>query len=87
MSIFITNLAFAGAEDVIHGSKMDTLAASCLAGVTGTIWLRWFGTPTGTGTDAVTMDYETDAQSSLKPLCSRAGKVLRFCLPAWLAAA
>ncbi len=41
MSIFITNLAFAGNADAINASKMAILAASLTAGIIGFVWLRW----------------------------------------------
>jgi len=40
MSIFITNLAFAGQADVVTASKIAILAASLAAGVMGFGWLR-----------------------------------------------
>jgi len=40
MSIFITNLAFAGSAEVINASKMAILPASFSAGLLGFIWLR-----------------------------------------------
>ena len=40
MSIFITNLAFAGDAVAINGSKMAILAASFAAGVVGFLWLQ-----------------------------------------------
>jgi Na+:H+ antiporter, NhaA family len=43
MSIFITNLAFAGQLEHINASKMAILCASLLAGVLGLVWLRWCG--------------------------------------------
>jgi NhaA family Na+:H+ antiporter len=39
MSIFITNLAFAGQPEVINASKMAILVASMTAGVLGMLWL------------------------------------------------
>jgi NhaA family Na+:H+ antiporter len=39
MSIFITNLAFAGHADVVNGSKLAVLTASLIAGVAGYAWL------------------------------------------------
>ena len=42
MSIFITNLAFAGNADFINASKMAILLASLSAGVLGFLWLRFF---------------------------------------------
>lgn len=43
MSIFITNLAFAGQLDVINASKMAILASSVLAGGCGFLWLTFMG--------------------------------------------
>lgn len=40
MSIFITNLAFAGDVAVINASKLSVLAASLTAGVLGWVWLK-----------------------------------------------
>jgi Na+:H+ antiporter, NhaA family len=40
MSIFITNLAFAGSPETINASKMAILSASLLAGAAGFMWLR-----------------------------------------------
>jgi NhaA family Na+:H+ antiporter len=42
MSIFITNLAFAGDENV-NASKMAILLASLTAGITGFLWLKFLG--------------------------------------------
>lgn len=42
MSIFITNLAFAGNEDLINSSKIAILVASLIAGTFGFLWLRYF---------------------------------------------
>jgi NhaA family Na+:H+ antiporter len=39
MSIFITNLAFAGQPEIINASKMAILIASASAGVLGMLWL------------------------------------------------
>jgi Na+:H+ antiporter, NhaA family len=44
MSIFIANLAFAGAPEAINGSKLAILCASCVAGLWGFVWIRVFGT-------------------------------------------
>lgn len=41
MSIFITNLAFAGDAATINASKMAILLASLTAGTVGFLWLRW----------------------------------------------
>jgi Na+:H+ antiporter, NhaA family len=48
MSIFITNLAFAGNAEAINGSKTAILIASLMAGVIGFLWLQGFGKPTAT---------------------------------------
>lgn len=45
MSIFITNLAFAGDVAAINASKMAILLASITAGVIGFIWLKLLGGP------------------------------------------
>ncbi len=45
MSIFITNLAFAGNLPAINASKMAILLASLAAGALGYIWLRVFCKP------------------------------------------
>lgn len=42
MSIFITNLAFAGQADFINASKMAILMASLAAGIAGMLWLSLF---------------------------------------------
>jgi Na+:H+ antiporter, NhaA family len=47
MSIFISNLAFAGAAPAIDASKIAVLLASSLAGVAGFFWLR--AVPLSTG--------------------------------------
>jgi NhaA family Na+:H+ antiporter len=60
MSIFITNLAFAGNLKEINGSKMAILLASLTAGTFGFIWLKVLGKPTLDDTDADTMDFEED---------------------------
>ncbi len=41
MSIFITNLAFAGDPAAINSSKMAIFLASLLAGTVGFLWLKW----------------------------------------------
>ena len=43
MSIFITNLAFAGNPEIINASKMAILLASLAAGILGFLWLRLLG--------------------------------------------
>jgi NhaA family Na+:H+ antiporter len=42
MSIFITNLAFAGQAEIVNASKMAILLASLFAGAAGLIWLVLF---------------------------------------------
>lgn len=49
MSIFITNLAFAGNADIISASKMAILLASLTAGVIGFLWLKLLSKPEVTG--------------------------------------
>jgi len=41
MSIFITNLAFAGDPAAINASKMAIFLASLVAGTAGFLWLKW----------------------------------------------
>jgi Na+:H+ antiporter, NhaA family len=60
MSIFITNLAFAGNMTEINGSKMSILLASLTAGVVGFVWLKLFGQPTPGDHDSDTMDFYID---------------------------
>ena len=43
MSIFITNLAFAGDSEVINASKIAILLASLTAGTLGFLWFKLFG--------------------------------------------
>ncbi|MBY4899177.1 Na+/H+ antiporter NhaA [Cupriavidus sp. AU9028] len=61
MSIFITNLAFAGEPGVINASKMAILLASLTAGVLGYVWLKLFGQPVASDTDMDTMDFQAPA--------------------------
>lgn len=58
MSIFITNLAFAGDAAVINASKMAILLASVTAGAIGFMWLKLLGRPNTVDTDPDTMDFE-----------------------------
>jgi NhaA family Na+:H+ antiporter len=58
MSIFITNLAFAGNAGVINASKMAILLASFTAGTIGFIWLRLFGQPEDSDEDLDTLDFD-----------------------------
>jgi NhaA family Na+:H+ antiporter len=57
MSIFITNLAFAGESDVINNSKMAILLASLTAGTIGFLWLKLLGKPEKGDVDMDTMDF------------------------------
>ncbi len=57
MSIFITNLAFAGNAMEITGSKMAILLASLTAGTIGFIWLKLFGKPEESDADMDSMDF------------------------------
>jgi NhaA family Na+:H+ antiporter len=57
MSIFITNLAFAGNAEEINTSKTAILAASLTAGVAGFIWLKLFGAPVRGDDDMDAMDF------------------------------
>jgi NhaA family Na+:H+ antiporter len=59
MSIFITNLAFAGEVATINASKMAILLASLTAGILGFVWLKVLGKPQATDTDPDTMDFES----------------------------
>jgi NhaA family Na+:H+ antiporter len=43
MSIFITNLAFAGEQETVNTSKLAILTASLVAGFAGYAWLRFIG--------------------------------------------
>jgi NhaA family Na+:H+ antiporter len=46
MSIFITNLAFGAAPELVNASKMAVLAGSLLAGLLGFLWLRFIAPST-----------------------------------------
>ncbi|MFM9905750.1 MAG: Na+/H+ antiporter NhaA [Pyrinomonadaceae bacterium] len=59
MSIFITNLAFTGNNEVINAAKMAILLASFTAGAIGFVWLTIFGRPTELDDDPDTTDYES----------------------------
>ena len=60
MSIFITNLAFAGNGETINSSKMAILLASLIAGMFGFVWLKLFGQPEETDDDLDAMEFEED---------------------------
>jgi NhaA family Na+:H+ antiporter len=57
MSIFITNLAFAGEAGVINASKMAILLASLAAGTAGFLWLKLLGGPLAGDDDLDAMDF------------------------------
>lgn len=58
MSIFITNLAFAGNAEIINASKMAILLASLTAGTIGFVWLKLLGTAEELDEDPDTMDFD-----------------------------
>lgn len=58
MSIFITNLAYTGQEDVINASKMAIVVASLSAGLIGFAWLKFMGAPLESDPDPDTMDFD-----------------------------
>lgn len=58
MSIFITNLAYTGQEDVINASKMAIVVASLSAGLIGFAWLKFMGAPLASDPDPDTMDFD-----------------------------
>lgn len=60
MSIFITNLAFIGQQPLIDSSKMAIFTASLVAGISGLLWLRFFGKPNVDDADMDTMDFEDE---------------------------
>jgi Na+:H+ antiporter, NhaA family len=60
MSIFITNLAFAGEAGVINASKMAILLASLTAGTVGFLWLKLLGRPVASAEDMDTMGFEAN---------------------------
>jgi NhaA family Na+:H+ antiporter len=62
MSIFITNLAFAGQAEIVNASKMAILVASFCAGVIGFLWLKVAGKPLACDTDADTMDFASHSE-------------------------
>lgn len=61
MSIFITNLAFAGGAEVINASKMAILLASLAAGAAGFLWLKLLGQPVASDDDMDAMDFDASA--------------------------
>jgi NhaA family Na+:H+ antiporter len=57
MSIFITNLAFAGEAGIINASKLAILLASLTAGTAGFVWLKLLGQPVPGDHDMDAMDF------------------------------
>ncbi len=62
MSIFITNLAFAGNTETINSSKMAILLASLTAGTVGFLWLKLLSKPEATDSNMDTMDLKQSRQ-------------------------
>ena len=58
MSIFITNLAFPGQQELIDSSKMAIFIASLFSAIAGLVWLTFFGAPNKGDVDMDTMDFE-----------------------------
>ena len=58
MSIFITNLAFAGNAEIISASKIAILLSSLTAGTIGFLWLKLFGRAMPSDADTDTMDFQ-----------------------------
>ncbi|MGQ0542762.1 MAG: Na+/H+ antiporter NhaA [Blastocatellia bacterium] len=63
MSIFITNLAFAGQSETINASKMAILLASLSAGTAGFVWLKLLGQPKTDDEDFETMDFAEEVEA------------------------
>jgi len=66
MSIFITNLAFAGSDPAfvattVNASKMAILLASLTAGTAGFVWLRLLGQPNVDDIDLDTMEFGNES--------------------------
>ena len=59
MSIFITNLAFAGDAFEVNASKTAILLASLTAGTAGFLWLKLLGRPVRGDDDMDTMDFQS----------------------------
>lgn len=64
MSIFITNLAFAGGAEVINASKMAILLASLTAGTAGFLWLKLLGRPVAGDDDMDAMDFAMTSEDA-----------------------
>jgi len=63
MSIFITNLAFAGDAAVVNASKLAILLASLAAGTAGFLWLRLLGRPVTGDDDLDAMDFAAEPEA------------------------
>ncbi len=63
MSIFITNLAFAGNTETISASKLAILLASLAAGAIGFLWFTLLSKPKVTDSDMDTMELATDRKA------------------------
>ena len=61
MSIFVTNLAFAGQAALIDASKIAILTGSLTAGLLGLVWLKLRGKPTAHDRDPDTIDLDLEA--------------------------
>jgi len=60
MSIFITNLAFTGKQEIIDSSKMAIFLASLVSAVVGLTFLKLFGAPNVDDSDPETMDFDEE---------------------------
>jgi Na+:H+ antiporter, NhaA family len=60
MSIFITNLAFAGDTELISASKIAILFSSLIAGTIGFLWLKLFGKAPASDADTDTMGFQVE---------------------------
>lgn len=43
MSIFVANLGFSSNQESLNAAKTAVLSSSLIAGISGYVWLRWFG--------------------------------------------
>jgi NhaA family Na+:H+ antiporter len=67
MSIFITNLAFAGRAEIVNASKMAILLASLTAGTAGFLWLKLLGRPVAGDDDMDAMDFAVMSEERSGP--------------------
>ena len=58
MSIFITNLAFAGNSEIINASKIAILISSLISGVIGFLWLKLLGTAVPSDVNIDALDFQ-----------------------------